>query len=107
MAVNRSVQSVNEERLYQVLLEYLECSERGLPPDPEELLSRHPEFASELNEFLEAQHQFEDLTAPVRQASQGLFQAARSGWSPSPGVADTATGTVRNAAGRTIGDYEI
>jgi hypothetical protein len=97
----------HEERLLRVLLDYIESSERGVQPDSAEILARHPDFAPELQEFLETQQQLDDLTAPVRQASQILFQATRSGLFSSPGTVDPTTKLVPSIIPRTVGDYEI
>jgi serine/threonine-protein kinase len=64
--------------LYEVLLDYLESSEQGSPPDPGEWLDRHPEFAPELREYLETQNQLDNVTAPVRQLAQDVLKAERS-----------------------------
>ena len=73
-----------EERLYRVLADYLESSEHGLHPDAAELVARHPEVASELHAFLQTHNQLEELTAPVRQMSQTLFQSIRPSRPHSP-----------------------
>ncbi len=98
--------SGHEERLYEVLLDYLESSERGSPPDTAELLGRHPEFAPEIKEFLDTQNQIHDLTAPVRQASLSLMQATRTGRT-APGGRAARTGMGPVAAPRVVGKYEI
>jgi serine/threonine-protein kinase len=67
-----------DERLYEVLLDYLESSEQGARPDPAEWLGRHPEFAPELREYLETQNHLDGLTAPVRQLAQDVLKAERS-----------------------------
>jgi serine/threonine-protein kinase len=64
-----------EERLYQALLDYLESAERGDPPDATRWLAGHPEFASELEAFLETQGRIDSLTAPVRQVSQAILRS--------------------------------
>jgi serine/threonine-protein kinase len=73
-----------DERLCQVLLEYLESSERGAPPDTAEWLARHPEFASDLQEFLQTQDQVDSLTKPVRQLCRELRQTVLSSPEPLP-----------------------
>jgi serine/threonine protein kinase len=105
--MDRSDPGAREERLYQVLLDYLESSERGPPPDVAELLRRHPEFAPELKDFLETQGQICDLTAPVRQVAQSLFRTARSGWPVTPGGGGAAPGAAVAAAPRSVGEYEL
>src|SRR5271165_5586499 len=82
MVVEHSASGGQDERLYAVLLEYLEFVEQGGAPDQAEFLSRHPEFGPELKEFLEAHHHLEDLTAPLRWDAPTLLNAA----SPSRGA---------------------
>ena len=68
-----------EERLCEVLLHYLESSERGNRPDSAVFLARHPEIAPELKEFLETHDRLDGLTAPLRLQSQMNLQAAVAG----------------------------
>jgi serine/threonine-protein kinase len=96
-----------EEQLQQILLDYLESSERGVQLDSAEVLARHPEFAPELKEFLETHQQLEDLTAPVRRLSQILHQATNSGRATPTIGGDKASSLVPAAAPRTVRDYEI
>jgi serine/threonine-protein kinase len=77
--VDDSAPVSRDERLQQILLDYLESAERGVPPDPAEVVACHPEFAAELQEFLETQDRVENLVAPVRQVSQTLLRASRLG----------------------------
>ncbi len=55
-----------DERLYQVIAEFLDSAEWRTRPDPAVLLKRNPEFGPELREFLEAHDLLEQITAPVR-----------------------------------------
>jgi serine/threonine-protein kinase len=71
--------SARDEQLYQVLLDYLESSEQGASPDVAELLSRHPEYAAELQEFLRTQECIENLAAPVRQVTQEISRSSHPG----------------------------
>ncbi len=103
--MNRSDPTTRDERLQEVLLHYFEAAERGIRPDSAELVARHPDLAPDLSEFLQTQHRLEDLTAPVRQVSAALAQAARSGWSLAPGGGSAASGQV--VAGRKVGEYEL
>jgi serine/threonine-protein kinase len=59
--------------LYQALLDYLESSEKGQSPDSGTWLASHPEFAREIQEFLDTQGQIESMTAPVRQVSRTIL----------------------------------
>jgi WD40 repeat protein len=104
MAADRSDADGREERLYRILQTFLESSDRGLRPDPAELLSGHSEFGPELEEFLDTLQRLDDLTAPVREVSQILVEEARS--YPSGGANGGTVGT-STTPGRTVGDYEI
>ncbi len=105
MGADRPVASGGEERLYEVLLGYLEDAERGFQADSAELLARHPEIAPELRQFLEADDLLADLTAPVRRVAQTLHSAARSGWTPPAGGG--APADVPPAPARSVGGYEL
>jgi serine/threonine-protein kinase len=96
-----------QERLQEILLDYLECSERGHRPDSAEILARHPDFAPQLKVFLETEHRIEEVTAPVRRLSQIILYATRSGWPTSATVSDAPQRPTRVAQPRTVGDYEI
>ncbi len=92
-----------DERLSEFLLEYMESAERGLPPDPSDFLTRHPEYASELQEFLDTWDRLQGLTAPLRRLSRTVVDAARSGRPAG------RAGGVADAAGKleSVGPYEI
>jgi serine/threonine protein kinase len=87
MEAERSEQRDPDERLYPVLLDFLESAERGGRPDKAALLGRYPEFASELEEFLDTWVRVENLTEPVRSMSQTLRATTTS-----PGLHRTAGG---------------
>ncbi|MCC6421333.1 MAG: serine/threonine protein kinase [Gemmataceae bacterium] len=57
-----------EQRLADILLEYIEGRGNGRGPDREELIARHPEFADDLREFFAGRDQVEQFAAPLRQA---------------------------------------
>jgi len=62
-------ESERESRLNEILLEYLEEAQQGRAPERRRLLSRHPEFAAELREFLSLRDEIGRLAAPLREAS--------------------------------------
>jgi hypothetical protein len=68
--MERTDEGGRERRLYGILLEYLEAAERGESVDPAGLLAGHPEFAAELQAFLEGWDRLERLTAPLRRAAR-------------------------------------
>jgi serine/threonine-protein kinase len=86
-----------DERLARILLDYLESAENGPQPDAAEVITRHPEFAAELQVFLETQSQIESLTAPVRQVAQEIIRASRHGQERAPEAAPLPAGTARPA----------
>ena len=49
-----------------------------VPPDATEWLARHPEYATELKEFLATHNRIENLAAPVRQLSGEILNVGRS-----------------------------
>jgi eukaryotic-like serine/threonine-protein kinase len=105
--VDRSDPNGNDERLQEILLDYLESSERGHRPDSAEVLARHPEFAPELKEFLDTHLHLEDLTAPVRRLSQIIVQSTRTGQPASATVGDIPRRLAAITPPRTVGRYEV
>jgi serine/threonine-protein kinase len=102
-----SLDTIGEaDRLYEVLLNYLESLERGCRPDAAALLAGHPEFAPELQEFLETQDRVEGLTAPLRQMSQAIVQGVQSG-SLSQVGASAPRECTKSPAPVNVGQYEI
>jgi tetratricopeptide (TPR) repeat protein len=72
MAVEHSNGSEREARLGEIAFAYLQAVEQGQAVDTDELLARHPEFATELAEFLADRAEVELRAAPLREAVQGL-----------------------------------
>jgi Leucine-rich repeat (LRR) protein/tRNA A-37 threonylcarbamoyl transferase component Bud32 len=64
-----------DARLCEVILDFVESAERGVHPDKATLLSRHPEFAAELQQFLDTWLSVERLTEPIRSVSQMLKES--------------------------------
>lgn len=52
MATEPSASASQDQQLQEILVAYLEAAEKGRQPDAQEWLARHPEFASELADFL-------------------------------------------------------
>jgi hypothetical protein len=64
--VERTDEDAREQRLYVILLNYMEAVERGDAADAAELVAGHPEFAAELQAYLEASEWLELLMARLR-----------------------------------------
>src|SRR5258707_5315058 len=64
-----------EQRLGEVVFACLQAMERAQFIDRQELLTRHPEFAAELEEYLTEQDRVRRLAAPLR----GIAQPAQAG----------------------------
>jgi serine/threonine-protein kinase len=77
-----------DQQLFEILANYLEAAETGVPPDEAGLLTEHPEFAAELKEFLAIQRSLEKLTARARSAMQTVrIMPADSDEAEDPGSA--------------------
>jgi WD40 repeat protein len=98
-------ESAREQRLQEVLVAYLEAAERGRAPSTEELLTRHPEFAAELTEFLANRAHLDGLAAPLR----AVAEAARAE-ADERRTRDGSTAPLSAGPGCTVryfGDYEL
>jgi WD40 repeat protein len=79
--------------LEEVLATYLEAARTGHPPPRQELLARHPELATELEEFFAGHDLIRDLAEPLRlDAAACVATAASAESGPMP---------------RRFGDYEL
>src|SRR6185503_21202042 len=56
----------HQERLNQVLANYLEAAETGTAPDRDTWLAGHPDLAAELADFLTAQERVDHFAGPFR-----------------------------------------
>jgi WD40 repeat protein/tRNA A-37 threonylcarbamoyl transferase component Bud32 len=106
MGEDRFAADETDERLYEVLLGYLESVENGDAPDPRELIARHPEFAPDLNEYFETRARVETLAEPVRWVTRAVLNGSVDAGVASAGT--TAQPAVAPAAEvRVFGDYEL
>jgi hypothetical protein len=60
--------SAREQRINQIIADYVEALEAGTAPTPDDLLAQHPDIATELNAFLADQQRFKVFASPVTQA---------------------------------------
>src|SRR4051812_19839512 len=98
MTSTPSVTGAREERLHEILAEYLQAVDAGQHPVRQEFLSRHPELAEDLREFFANQDQADKFTGPLRPAAE----------SNEPTLA--TTGPAVPGPGATVhyfGDYEL
>ena len=89
-----------EERLGELISDWLQRRERGEAPDRREWLARHPDCAADLEEFLDDEDRFRSLAAPLRETAR----AARIN-TPSLASTSVAEGEVDSLPGP-LGDYE-
>src|SRR5262245_10301592 len=68
-----------DERLQEILLEYVESAQAGKAPDRGTFLAAHPEFAADIVEFFASYDQLNRMAAPLR-------QEAASPRRPEPGI---------------------
>ncbi len=91
--------SDREQRLQEVLADYLQAVEAGKTPDRQELLARHPDLADELASFLANREEFACLAEPLTPpASESPTVGATTPVDGVPAVGDNM---------RYFGDYEI
>ncbi len=71
--------SARNERLESVIADCIRTFDRGSIPNREQLLQTHPEFAVELKQFFAQREHLNRLADPIRDFSNGLFQAVGPG----------------------------
>jgi serine/threonine protein kinase len=91
MSVNATRTEDRDQRLDQVIADFLRRRAEGREPDRQDLLRRHPDLASELARFFADQDDFAGLAEPLRQFAAPL--AGPGGNGPAPPAA--------------LGDYEV
>jgi hypothetical protein len=64
-----------EARLDQILAAYLQSAESGEEPEPSAFIASHPEFAHELNDFLQDRKLFENTARPFAPDGRSLASA--------------------------------
>lgn len=101
--------SEREDRLYEILLAYVESAEAGSPLDRSEFLSAHAEFEVELTEFFAGQDQMEGMAAPLRTIAHAVLRVQpQAGETPPPGGGGETTLLLSPfLSGERFGDYEM
>jgi serine/threonine protein kinase len=79
MQEGRADTNGQDEQLYEALIDYVESAESGVERDPAELISRYPQFASEIKEFLDTQDRLSGLTSAVRWVSDSFLHDSGPG----------------------------
>jgi len=75
MTDDRDDATRRERRLFEILEAYEEARQSGNPPDREAWLAEHPDLASELAGFLDAQESLLRLTEPFRPLAEAVATA--------------------------------
>lgn len=95
-----------EKRLQDVLVACVEALENESNLSREQLLSRYPEFAEELSEFLADREEVEHLAQPLRAIGQMKVESPEE--CPTlDALADSANGLQPGKMLRYFGDYEL
>src|SRR5438128_2370628 len=93
-----------DERVNQIIAEYLHALDTGQAPDRQEFLARHPELASELAAFFADRDQFEHLARPLDAAG---FRPQGPAAADMPTLAPGETAQPPLGVVRYFGDYEL
>src|SRR5436305_6664960 len=89
-----------ENQLGDILATLIEAAERGERHERADWLARHPEFATELNEFFDSEERLRSLAAPLREVLGSPTP------SPQTTVPDRGE-SLQVQAGQIFGDYEL
>ncbi len=66
---NSSRSSRRQEELQEILLQYVEAAQAGSAPEREDFLQAHPEFTTDITEFLAQYQQINRLASPLRDSA--------------------------------------
>ncbi len=117
MSEQSAERSGREERLDQIIAEYFEAVDGGGAPPQKQFLARHPDFATELEEFFADKQQFDRMAGPFAALVPPVGPVARPAEVQARSSGDSA-GHSTLAAGqapappagtrvRYFGDYEL
>ncbi len=103
--------SEGDGRLNIILAEFIQQTEAGMNPDPQEFIARHPEFAEELQEFFGDKARFDHMAEPFKPGVDPSPQhASVDATLLSSDAQSNATSTRVPSIGsklRYFGDYEL
>ncbi len=105
--------SDREFQLNEIIAEYIRDVERGKKPNRHEFVARHPEFATELEEYFQDQSRFDKLTRMAGPMGEGLPHARELAATIDPSEpkesSETKTPSIDLAGTRIryFGDYEL
>src|SRR5215467_14306555 len=94
-----------EERLGELISDWLESRETGRPIDRNQWLAAHPEYAEELAEFFDEEEHLRELAAPLRAS----VETARTHPSAPLGMlfSSNSRGWEDRGTPEPFGDYEL
>lgn len=103
--------SEEDERLNGILAEFIQQMETGTNSDPQEILSRHPEYAEELKEFFNDKARFDRLAKPFKPVGDPVAQPVNVDATLLSSEADSHSQSTRapdiGSKLRYFGDYEL
>jgi serine/threonine protein kinase/WD40 repeat protein len=105
MTTERRDSPTREQRLQEILHDYLRAVDAGQAPDRQDLLRRHPDFASDLTAFFQDQSKLSHLAQSFVAGRTAAFtpgQPAATQSATRPAAPVPSPGTVRY-----FGDYEL
>ena len=75
--MSQSNDSSSDDRLNEILAQYLQAEEAGTPLDEETLLEQYPRFAGQLREFFADKRQIDEIAKPDADENAGPVRAAK------------------------------
>jgi serine/threonine protein kinase len=119
MVDKANADAAREQRLDEIISNYLEAVAGGASPDRRELLARHPDLAVDLSAFFADHDRMQAIIAPRAEtpASRGLRDSTGAsaatlsmgpdGTGTAPAVADGREQRPAGVASRVFGDYDL
>ncbi len=88
MSLSATKSDEREQRLDEVIADFLRLRSEGREPDRQDLLKRHPDLAADLTRFFADQDGFAGLAEPLRQFAAPLPWAGGNGAAPPAALGD-------------------